>query len=114
MIKKLLVIISLFSVVVSKSQTIKLSGNIKDTAQKQSLPNALLMAIKFSDSSLVNFTRTNKDGIFKSIKLPVDTYIVIITHPNFNDKTYLLVPNKNDTVFNFKNVVLPPKSVELN
>jgi hypothetical protein len=114
MIKKLLVVILLFLVVFSKSQTIRLSGNINDTTQKQSLPNALLMAIKFKDSSLVNFTRTNKDGFFKSISLPVDTYIVILTHPNFNDKTYLLVPTKTDSVFNFKNVVLPPKSVELN
>ncbi|MDX2171576.1 MAG: outer membrane beta-barrel protein [Bacteroidota bacterium] len=114
MIKKLLVIILLLLVVFSKSQTIKISGNTNDTVQKQSLSNALLMAIKFKDSSLVNYTRTNKEGVFKSIKLPVDTYIVIISHPNFNDRTYLLVPTKNDTLFNFKNVVLPPKSVELN
>jgi hypothetical protein len=114
MIKKLSLLLFLFSVVFFKSQTLKISGNINDTAQKQSLSNALLMAIKFSDSTLVNFTRTNKDGIFKSIKLPLDTYIVILSHPNFNDKTYLLVPTKSDTVFNFKNVALPPKSVELN
>ncbi len=114
MIKKLLVFIFLFTAFCYQSQTIKLSGNTNDTSLKQSLPNALLMAIRFTDSSLVNFTRTNKDGIFKPIKLPVDTYIVIISHPNFNDKTYLLVPTKNDTVFNFKNVVLPPKSVQLN
>ena len=100
-----------FSVI---SQTLKISGNINDTTTKQTLPNVLLMAIKFTDSTLVNFTRTNKDGIFKPIILPLDTYIVIISHPNFNDKTYLIVPNKKDSVFKFKNVVLPPKSVLLN
>jgi len=96
------------------SQSLRISGNINDTTTKTVLPNALLMAIKFNDSTLINYTRTNKDGIFKPITLPVDTYIVIISHPNFNDKTYLLVPNKNDSVFKFKNVVLPPKSVQLN
>jgi len=113
MIKNLWLIILLFFAVCYKSQTIQLKGNIADTASKQSLPNVVLMAIKFTDSTLVNFTRTNINGIFKPITLPVDTYIVIISHPNFNDKTYLLVPTKNDTVFNFKNIVLPPKSVEL-
>ncbi|MBI2723220.1 MAG: TonB-dependent receptor [Bacteroidetes bacterium] len=72
------------------------------------------MAIKFTDSTLVNFTRSNNEGIFKPITLPKDTYIVILSHPSYNDKTYLLVPSKNDTLFNFKNVKLAEKSVELN
>jgi hypothetical protein len=98
----------------AKSQQINLRGNINDTSTKQTVPNALLMAIKFNDSTLVNFTRTNKEGFFKPIKIPIDTYIVIISHPSFNDKTYLIVPSKTDTAFNFKNVILPPKSVVLN
>lgn len=97
-----------------KAQHIQLRGNTNDTASKQSLPNALLMVAKFKDSTLVNFTRSNKEGIFKPIKIPLDTYIVIISHPNFSDKTYLLVPSKTDTAFNFKNIILPPKSVVLN
>lgn len=112
--KRLLPIAFILSVFFSTGQTLRFSGNVKDTATKQTLPNALLMAVKFNDSTLVNFTRTDKDGIFKPIQLPVDTYIVIISHPNFSDKTYLLVPNKGDTAFKFRNVVLPPKSVQLN
>ena len=113
MIKKILFLFFITFIFTVKGQRLSISGNINDTATKQTLPNALLMAIKFSDSTLVNYTRTNKDGIFKPIKIPVDTYIVILSHPNFNDKTYLLVPSKTDTAFNFKNVILPPKSVEL-
>ncbi|MGZ3921487.1 MAG: outer membrane beta-barrel protein, partial [Bacteroidia bacterium] len=114
MIKKILFIVFIALTIPAISQTIRLSGNLNDTMQSQKIPNVLLMAIRFTDSTLVNFTRTNKDGIFKPITVPVDTYIVIISHPNFNDKTYLLVPNKNDSVFNFKNIVLPQKSVQLN
>lgn len=97
-----------------RAQNIKLKGNVADTAAKQGLSNVLLMAIKFTDSTLINFTRSNSEGLFKPIVIPVDTYIVILSHPSFSDKTYLVVPNKNDSVFNFKNVVLPPKSVTLN
>lgn len=112
--KSVPVLFFLFIFCLTKAQDIKLRGNINDTTSKQSLPNALLMAIKFKDSTLVNYTRTNKEGLFKSIKVPLDTYIVIISHPNFSDRTYLVVPTKTDTVFNFKNVILPPKSVVLN
>lgn len=96
------------------SQRLHLSGNINDTTGKQPLPNALLMAVKFKDSTLINFSRTNKDGYFNAITVPADTYIVILSHPNFNDRTYLLVPNPGDTVYNFRNIQLPPKSVQLN
>ncbi|MBL7911022.1 MAG: TonB-dependent receptor family protein [Bacteroidia bacterium] len=112
--KRLSLLFFLFIFSFAKAQNIRLWGNINDTTSKSTLPNALLMAVKFKDSTLVNFTRTNKEGLFKPIKIPLDTYIVIIAHPNFSDKTYLLVPNKTDTAFNFKNVVLPPRSVVLN
>lgn len=114
MIKKSLLIFFILLTASAISQSVRLSGNIKDTSAAQKLPNVLLMAIKFTDSTLVNFTRTDKDGFFMPITVPLDTYIVILSHPNFSDKTYLLVPTKNDTVFNFKNVMLPPKSVQLN
>lgn len=111
--KRIPVLFFLFILSFVKAQNIQLRGNINDTTTKQTLPNALLMAIKFKDSTLVNFTRTGKEGLFKPIKIPLDTYIVIISHPNFSDKTYLIVPSKTDTAFNFKNVILPPKSVVL-
>lgn len=111
--KKILVAFLFFSFGIS-AQSIRLQGNAFDSTAKQGLPNVLLMAVKFSDSTLVNFTRTNKDGLLKPIKVPLDTYIVIMSHPNFSDKTYLLLPGKNDSLFTFKNVILPPKSMVLN
>jgi len=104
----------LFSLFSFKAQTLKLSGNINDTAGKTGLPNVLMMALKFSDSTLVNYTRSNSTGILKPVKVPLDTYLVILSHPNFSDKTYILVPSPEDSTFNFKNVVLPPKSFLLN
>jgi len=97
-----------------RGQNIRLKGNVADTAAKQGLSNVLLMAIKFNDSTLINYTRSNANGQFNPITVPIDTYIVILSHPSFSDKTYLVVPDKKDSVFNFKNVVLPPKSVVLN
>jgi hypothetical protein len=98
----------------TQAPDLRLRGNVSDSSQTSGVPNVLLMAIRFSDSSLVNFTRSDNKGIFTAIKIPVDTYLVILSHPAFSDKTYLLVPSKKDTAYNFKNVVLPPKTVVLN
>jgi hypothetical protein len=115
--KKILLLLFLLFSFFIKSQSVRLEGNIgniNDTTHKQPLANVLLMAIKFNDSTLVDFSRSNSEGIFKSLRVPLDTYLVILSHPSFSDKTYLLVPSPKDTVFNFKNVVLPPKSIVLN
>ena len=97
-----------------KAQEIKLRGNIQDTTSGGLMNNSVLMVTKFKDSTLVNYSRADKKGFFNPIKVPVDTYLVLISNSNFSDKTYLLVPNKGDTAYNFKNVVLPPKSILLN
>lgn len=112
--KKIPLLLFLLFVFFSKAQTLRLLGNTNDTAAKQGLTNVLLMALKFSDSTLVDYSRSDREGIFKPLKVPLDTYLVILSHPNFSDKTYLLVPSKNDSVFTFKNVILPPKSIVLN
>ncbi len=114
-VRKTLLTLAVFLLItnVLQAQNLRFSGNINDTTGSQPLPNALMMAVKFNDSSLVAFSRSDKKGIFKPFTIAPDTYIVIITHPLFSDKTYLLVPGPSDTAFNFKNVMLPPKSLEI-
>src|SRR6188508_800040 len=108
----LVLFLSIFSQLV-KSQQLKLSGSLADTSAKTPLQNGLLMVIKFKDSTLVGYRRSGTDGILKPLTVPRDTYIVVLSHPSFSDRTYLLVPSAKDTAFNFKNVILPPKTVEL-
>lgn len=111
---KLMVVLSFILCVGAHAQQIRLKGNIKDTTSGGLMNNSVLMALRFQDSSLVGYSRPDKAGIFKTITVPVDTYLVFISNPNFSDKTFLLVPNEKDTAFNFKNIILPPKSIMLN
>ncbi len=97
----------------SVAQDIRLAGNVNDTSASTPLPNVLLMAVRFTDSTLVNYARTGRNGFFKPITVPRDTYLVIISHPSFSDRTYLLVPGPKDTAFSFNNITLPPKSTAL-
>jgi hypothetical protein len=94
-------------------QTLRFSGNVSDTALKKGMPNVLLMVQRLADSSLVGYSRTDHNGKLKSLVVPKDTYIVVLSHPAFSDKTYLIIPSGNDSSYILKNVVLPPKSMAL-
>lgn len=97
----------------SYSQQLTFKGSIYDTLAKRPLPKALIVITKYTDSSLVNFTRTNTDGLFQFTDLPLDTYKVMISHPQFGDKILFLIGSDKKYDFTFNNISLPPKSVSL-
>lgn len=110
----LVVVIAFVSVSLAQKMPLTIKGQVIDTSAKQGLPKALLMVIRYQDSSLVGYTRSDDRGIINPIRVPRDTFFVIVSHPKFSDQTYFLVPAPGDSVYNFGKVVLPPKSVTLN
>jgi hypothetical protein len=113
--KRLLFIAAfLFSgIYASFGQTVSMKGRITDDTLGKKVSNAVAMAVRLSDSILVKFTRSDSNGYFRMEKLPVDTYQVVFTHPNFGDKTFIIMANKNDSVIDFKNVAMPIKSIQI-
>lgn len=95
------------------SQKLKIAGNIQDTVAKSPLQNAVVMAVKLMDSTLVSFTRTNEKGIFTLESIPVDTYQVIISHPKFSDQAYFIFGNTKNLEYDFGKIILQPKNVSL-
>lgn len=111
--KRYLLYFLLFSAISSYSQKLTVSGNVQDTSAKGPLPNAIVMAIKLTDSTLIGFTRTNNDGFFKLKPLPIDTYQVIISHPKFADQGYFIFGDKKNLEYDFGKIILQPKNVSL-
>ena len=97
----------------SFSQKLNVSGNVQDTAAKQPLPYAVVMAVRLMDSTLVSFTRTGENGTFKLESLPVDTYQVIISHPKFADQAYFIFGDQRNLEYDFGKIILQPKNVSL-
>ena len=62
--KRYLLYLFLLSSISSFSQKLSVSGNIQDTSAKGPLPNAIIMAIKLMDSTLVGFARSDENGFF--------------------------------------------------
>jgi hypothetical protein len=111
--KRYLLCFLLFSAVSSFSQKLTVSGNIQDTASKSPLPNAIVMAIKLMDSTLVGFTRSDENGFFKLKPLPIDTYQVVVSHPKFADMGYFIFGDAKNLEYDFGKIILQPKNVTL-
>ena len=111
--KRYLLYFLLLSAISSFSQKLSVSGNIQDTAAKAPLSNAIVMAIKLMDSTLVGFTRSDENGFFKLKPIPIDTYQVIISHPKFADQGYFIFGDKKNLEYDFGKIILQPKNVTL-
>ncbi len=91
----------------------QVGGNLQDTATKTPLTNAVAIAVRLSDSALVKFDRSDKDGVFKLKDLPIDTYQVIISHPQFSDQVFIVIGSEKNTVYDFGKIIMPLKSQQL-
>jgi hypothetical protein len=69
----------------SNAQTGSVKGTVIDTSEKKNLSNAVVSLLRKSDSILVKFTRTDKDGNFNLNKLPTSKFFILVTHPNYAD-----------------------------
>ncbi|MGO8056384.1 carboxypeptidase-like regulatory domain-containing protein, partial [Rhizobium leguminosarum] len=66
-------------------QQATIKGKITDTAEKKNLTNSVVALLKAADSTLVKFTRSDKDGSFILSNIPAGNYCVLVTHPTFAD-----------------------------
>jgi len=92
---------------------LSVKGSVQDTVTKTQLQNAVVTLIKLSDSTLIDFTRTDINGVFEISNMPIDTYKVIISYKKFGDKTFYVVGSKTNYDINFNKVIMPPKSTTL-
>lgn len=102
-----------FLSLITYSQKLSVAGNIQDTIAKEPLRNAVIMAVRLTDSTLTDFTRTDDKGLFNLDKLPVDTYQVIISHPKFADQVYFIFGDPKNLKYDFGKIILQPKNVSL-
>jgi Outer membrane protein beta-barrel family/Carboxypeptidase regulatory-like domain len=71
--------------VTSFSQTISVTGSIKDTSEKKDVKNAVIALLTPKDSILYKFTRSDAAGAFTIKNVRPGTYILMTTHPYYAD-----------------------------
>lgn len=91
-----------------------IKGVVNDTSGIQPLQNALIMATRIADSVLIGFTRSNEQGAFELTGFEVDTLMITIDHPKYDDKVYFLFGSKTNFDITIKDIVMPSKAEQLN
>lgn len=69
----------------SFSQNSTVSGSVTDTVNQKKLPNAVISILKKSDSTLLAFTRADKEGNFTIKGLDTGEVVIMIAYPKFAD-----------------------------
>ena len=106
--KKLLV--CFFLVIIgstSISQDLTIKGNVVDTVSKLPLADAVVMAVRLSDSVLLDFKRTDLKGEFLFSNLPVTTIELLITHSKFEERSYFIIGSQDKKEFTVPEIILP-------
>jgi len=109
----LLLMMGLFFGTFAFSQEMSVKGTVYDTTGTKPLKNALAMAVRVSDSMLLDFQRTDENGQFEITGFEVDTFALVIKHPNSDDKTYYIFGAEDNFDITIPSVVMPPKSQEI-
>ncbi|HEY0065973.1 MAG TPA: outer membrane beta-barrel protein [Flavisolibacter sp.] len=82
--RKLLLGLCLLLAVQSLSAQEKtVTGKVTDTLERRDLSNAVVSIIKKSDSTLVAFTRSDRQGQFRMSGIAAGKYILLVTYPKY-------------------------------
>ncbi len=67
------------------SQQAAITGSVFDTANQKKLQYAVVTLLNPADSSIITFTRTDKDGNFSLSGLSAGKFSIMISYPSFAD-----------------------------
>jgi hypothetical protein len=83
-------------------------GWVNDSTLNKHCP-LVVVAILNRDSTLVQFTRTRKDGGWSFRGIPVGSYLLLISHPSYADYTTRLII-RTDSITDLGKLYLEPKA----
>lgn len=111
-VRFLLLMLGLFLGSSAFAQEMSVKGTVYDTTGTKPVKNALAMAVRVSDSVLLDFQRTDENGQFEISGFEIDTFSLIISHPDADDKTYFIFGAADNFDITIPSIVMPPKSQE--
>lgn len=97
----------------SFAQKMKVTGNVYDSTGVKPMKNAMVMGVRLKDSLLLGFTRTNTEGWFELSGFEIDTFSLVIDHPELDEKTYYMFGHKDNYEINIANIKLLSKAQEM-
>ncbi|MCO5259804.1 MAG: TonB-dependent receptor family protein [Crocinitomicaceae bacterium] len=102
------VILSQFSF----GQKMQISGVVQDT-NGVVLPNTLATAVRVKDSLLLEFARTDENGKFELKTIQMDTFMLTISHPRFDDRSFYIVGNPDNLEIEIPVIKMANKATQI-
>ncbi len=96
--KLTLILLILLASLTARSQQATINGTIYDTINKEHLTNTVIALLRFRDSVLYKFTRSDKDGGFALQHVIPGKYIVLITEDTYADYIDNVTINGDTTI----------------
>jgi len=91
----------------------RVSGHVVDTSGKKSLANVAVSAVRIKDSLLLKHTRTDKNGDFTLTNFKVDTFTLLVEHPDFEPKSIFIFGNSGNSSIDIPSIRMSMKTKEL-
>jgi len=88
------------------SQKMNIKGIVFDSSGVKMLNNVSVLSVRIKDSLLLGATRTKFDGAFEFANFPIDTFSLIIEHPEYEAKTYYIIGHKGNLDINIPRIQL--------
>ncbi len=95
------------------SQEMRISGIVVDTNGKTPLPNTIAMAVRMRDSLLLAYNRADENGRFELKNIPMDTFTLIISHPQHEERNYYIIGSPENLEIDIPIIKMYGKSKEL-
>jgi hypothetical protein len=103
-----ILLILVFQVALVYSQKGSIKGVVTDSTEKKNISYSVIALLRKTDSVLVKFTRSDKDGNFQIKSIPAGNFILRVTHPEFVDYVDQVAASSNE--INLGQVFLTHKS----
>jgi hypothetical protein len=90
-------------------QTASIKGALSDSSKQENIMYAVASLLKQKDTTLVTFSRSDKNGNFQIDHLESGKYILLITFPKYGDYVEAISLKENETI-DLKNIFLTEKA----
>lgn len=113
--KKIIIFIFFTFVFLPKvnAQNMRIMGHVVDSTGKRALANVSVLAVRIKDSLLLKYTRTNADGDFILTNFKVDTFTLIVEHPELDPKSFFIFGNDGNNEINIPSIKMNMKTKDL-
>jgi len=111
--KRLLTLFLVMFASLSYAQEMKFTGVVNDTLNDKPLENAVIMAVRLSDGKLLGFTRSEADGTYDLMGVPIDTMELIVSHHDFDEKRFYIIGSVENNEIHIPNIILPDEAMQL-